>query len=323
MSTVHDVLATKLGMTQAWTTDGKRLAVTRLKAADMMVVGSSAYDQYTVVELGVGQKKLKNTAKPMRSRLEKSGFSVSPRVVRGTRISEVADVPQVGSFLSVVDHLAIGDIVSVQGTSKGHGFAGVVKRYGFAGGPKTHGQSDRHRAPGSIGNRTTPGRVFKNKRMPGHYGVDVISIPGLVVIHVDSEAKEVWVSGPVPGSYGSVVQLKKTGQTKKIKLDNVASGLPAEVKVEAEVEEVAEEVVVSDQVDVEKVETVTKSEASVDKAEKDEKPEEVEPKEKVDSQVADVNEEGQEVEERGEVEEKNEPEVKETIDSKPEVDKKA
>lgn len=257
MSTVHQVLATKLGMTQAWTTNGKRLAVTRLQAADLMVVGSRAYDQYTVIELGVGQKKLKNTHKPLRSRLEKSGFSVAPRQIKGTRITEVADVPAVGSMLSVVDQLTIGDVVSVQGTSKGQGFAGVVKRYGFAGGPKTHGQSDRHRAPGSIGNRTTPGRVFKNKRMPGHYGVDVISIPGLVVVHIDSEAKEVWVSGPVPGSYGSIVQLQKTGQTKKVKLDNVASGLP-EKKIEGPVEEKAE---IEEKVE-EVVETTVSEEAS-------------------------------------------------------------
>jgi len=237
-----------------------------------MVVGSRAYDQYTVIELGVGQKKLKNTHKPLRSRLEKSGFSVAPRQIRGTRITEVADVPAGGSMLSVVDQLTVGDVVSIQGTSKGHGFAGVVKRYGFAGGPKTHGQSDRHRAPGSIGNRTTPGRVFKNKRMPGHYGVDVISIAGLVVVHVDSEAKEVWVSGPVPGSYGSVVQLKKTGQTKKLKLDHVASGLPAEEKVEEKIDEpveekvevVVEEETVNEQVEVEKAETVDSTDESKD-----------------------------------------------------------
>lgn len=234
MSTVHQVLATKLGMTQAWTTQGKRLAVTRLKAADMMVVGSRAYDQYTVIELGVGQKKLKNTAKPLRSRLEKSGFSVAPRVIKGTRVTDMENVPSTGSMLSVVDQLTVGDVVSVQGTTKGRGFAGVVKRYGFAGGPKTHGQSDRHRAPGAIGNRTIPGRVFKNKRMPGHYGADVISVTGLIVLHIDNDAQEVWVSGPVPGAYGSVVQLQKTGQTKNLKLDKVASGLPEEEKVGVE-----------------------------------------------------------------------------------------
>jgi len=242
MTTVHQVLATKLGMTQAWTTQGKRLAVTRLKAADMMVVGSRVYDQYTVIELGVGQKKLKNTAKPLRSRLEKSGFSVAPRVIKGTRVTDMGNVPSAGSMLSVVDQLTVGDVVSVQGTTKGRGFAGVVKRYGFAGGPKTHGQSDRHRAPGAIGNRTTPGRVFKNKRMPGHYGVDVISVAGLVVLHIDNAAQEVWVSGPVPGVYGSVVQLQKTGQTKNLKLDKVASGLPEEEKIDESVEKIDEPV---------------------------------------------------------------------------------
>lgn len=277
MSTVHQVLATKLGMTQAWTTAGKRLAVTRLKANDLMVVGSRNYPEFSIIELGVGQKKLKNTHKPLRSRLEKSGFSVSPRQIRGTRVTDVESLPAVGSMLSVVDQLSVGDVVSIQGTSKGRGFAGVVKRYSFAGGPKTHGQSDRHRAPGAIGNRTTPGRVFKNKRMPGHYGVDTISIPGLVVLHINSEAKEVWVSGPVPGAYGSVVQMKKTGQTKKIKLDNLASGLPVEEKIEEPVAEKVEDKVEenSEEPIEEKAEEIVEKEVNQAKPEEkqEEKPE--------------------------------------------------
>lgn len=223
---VHDVLATKLGMTQAWTTDGQRLCVTRLKASDMVIVGAHTTKSSKVLEFGIGQKKLKNVGKPMRSRYEKSGFSFAPRFVKGIAVSEedAAELTVGGSSKST-DILHVGDKVAVQGTSKGHGFAGVVKRYGFAGGPKTHGQSDRHRAPGAIGNRTTPGRVFKQKRMAGHYGVDTITIDGLTVVHVDTANAEVWVSGPVPGSFGSLVKVHKTGGTSKVTLDLVASGL--------------------------------------------------------------------------------------------------
>src|SRR6185437_11340947 len=93
--------------------------------------------------------------------------------------------------------------------------AGGVKRYGFRGGPKTHGQSDRHRAPGSIGQGTTPGRVYKGKRMAGHMGVDTVTITNLVVVDVDAENKKLYVLGLVPGTKKSSVVITKTGEKKK------------------------------------------------------------------------------------------------------------
>lgn len=98
--------------------------------------------------------------------------------------------------------------VVVTGTSKGKGFAGVMKRWGFAGGPATHGQSDRARAPGSIGGTTTPGRVYKGKKMAGRMGGDRVTIKGLAIVAADEEAKTVKVLGPIPGARNSPVVLK-------------------------------------------------------------------------------------------------------------------
>lgn len=98
--------------------------------------------------------------------------------------------------------------VTVVGTSKGKGFAGVMKRWGFAGGPATHGQSDRARAPGSIGGTTTPGRVYKGKKMAGRKGGDRVTVKGLKIIEADEKEKIVKVSGAIPGARNSEVVLK-------------------------------------------------------------------------------------------------------------------
>ena len=107
--------------------------------------------------------------------------------------------------------------VDVTGTSKGRGFAGVVKRYGFRGGPKTHGQSDRLRAPGSIGACTTPGRVFKGKRMPGRMGGERVSAQGLKVEMVDPERNLLAVRGAVPGAKNGLLLIRQARKTRVMK----------------------------------------------------------------------------------------------------------
>ena len=104
----------------------------------------------------------------------------------------------------------VGETVKIIGISKGRGFAGVVKRHGFAGGPKTHGQSDRWRAPGSIGGTTTPGRVYKGKRMAGRMGGERVTVKNLKVIGVDIENKILAVKGAVPGRRGTLVEIKSS-----------------------------------------------------------------------------------------------------------------
>ena len=242
------IFATKLGMTQAWSKNGKRLAVTKCKADSNLIVGqqsSTVTDKatriwnkqpQTILEVGFGTKKQKNMKKPLRTRLTKSGFSLGVKHIQGVHYTVPQESPlKVGDSLSLDQVLSVGDVVRVQGISKGRGFAGGMKRHGFHGGPATHGQSDRARAVGAIGAHTTPGRTWPNQRMPGHYGVDTKTVSGLVVLHVDSATKEVWLSGPVPGANTSTVRIEKTGQKKAVELDLVAIGLaPAEpVKEEA------------------------------------------------------------------------------------------
>lgn len=235
------VFATKIGMTQAWTTSGKRLAVTRCKVDPMSVVGEltpATEEKPAMFEIGYGRKKLKNMTKPLRSKLEKSGFSYGVKTLQGMPLSANAEgvVPTVGSTIKLEAMLSVGDVVKVQGVTKGRGFAGAMKRHGFRGTKKTHGQSDRQRAVGSIGSGTTPGRVVKGKRMPGRFGNETQTIQGLTVVYIDPTTQEVWLSGPVPGAANAAVSIRKTGTTKEIALDLDASGLQTPV-VTPEVEE--------------------------------------------------------------------------------------
>jgi large subunit ribosomal protein L3 len=220
------VFATKQKMTQAWTKLGKRVAVTQLTAANNIVVAQKLDDQQQPVsfEIGYGQKKLKNVPKPLKSRIEKSGFSVGVQHIREVAAEQGTKLKP-GDTVKIQDVLSVGDVVKVRGVTKGRGFAGAMKRHGFSGQQKTHGQSDRARAVGSIGQRTTPGRVFRGKRMPGHYGVDAQTVIGLTVLHLDLETQTIWLSGPIPGHMKSVVRITKTGQNKAIELDQKASGI--------------------------------------------------------------------------------------------------
>lgn len=235
---VNSIFATKIGMMQAWTKQGKRLAVTRCQVAPNLVLSHTKNNQpedRTLIEVGYGKKKIKNMSKPLRTQLEKGGFSVGVRTITGVSVSPDA-APAVGTTFAAQDVLTVGDVVMVQGTSKGHGFAGAVKRHGFAGGPKTHGQSDRERAVGSIGAGTTPGRVFKGKRMPGHYGVETVTVRNLVVLRINPETQEVWLSGPVPGSLTSTVKISKTGKTKAVELYEISAPVAAVETTDAQVE---------------------------------------------------------------------------------------
>ena len=231
------IFATKLGMTQAWSKNGKRLAVTKCKVQPntiVSVIETSVTDKatrtwnkkpQTVLEVGYGAKKLKNMDKPLRTRMEKSGFSFGVQQIKGIRTNNAESPLKTGDSVVLEQVLEVGDLVKVQGVTKGRGFAGAVKRYGFSGGPKTHGQSDRTRAVGSIGSGTTPGRVWKGKRMPGHYGVDAKTIYGLTVLYINPTTQEVWLSGPVPGFNSGFIKIEKTGKKKSVELDLTAMGL--------------------------------------------------------------------------------------------------
>lgn len=232
-----DYYATKKNMTQAWTTDGKRVAVTKLVAHDMVVFRILSSDQ---IEVGVGTKRVKNVAKPQRVQFEKAKLSTMPAKIIGVRTKQASDGSiAVGTVISPFSYLKVGDLVSVSGKSKGRGFSGAMKRHGFHGGPKTHGQSDRSRAVGSIGAGTTPGRVLKGKRMPGHYGAETKTVSGLVVIHLDSSSGEIWLNGPIPGHINTMIKISPTGLHREVLISNVPfnqANEPKETVADSEVD---------------------------------------------------------------------------------------
>ncbi len=140
----------------------------------------------------------------------------------GIKLESVQKFTQDGKRLPVTlvkfegtTDLKPGDMVKVTGWSKGKGFTGVVKRWGFKGGPKTHGQSDRLRAPGSIGQTTTPGRVHKGKKMPGHSGNQKVTLFGLVVVDLDEEQKILTIKGLIPGGRNGKITVVKYAEDKK------------------------------------------------------------------------------------------------------------
>lgn len=212
---INTLLGTKIKMTQTF--EGNvRTPVTIVNAGPCVVttVKTSEKDGYLAVQLGFGEKKLKNTTKAMQGHLKGATHdNKAPRFLREVSATN-EETLKAGDSIKVTDIFTVGDTVQVTGISKGHGFQGGVKRHGFAGGPKTHGQSDRHRAPGSIGQGTTPGRVYKGKRMAGHMGVEQITIKNLPVVAVNAETNELWIRGPIPGSKGSLVIVKRLSENK-------------------------------------------------------------------------------------------------------------
>jgi len=196
--------------------EGTRVPVTYIKAGPCVVTQVKRQDKdgYWAVQLGFGERKIKNTTKPLQGHLKGAiKDNKAPRFLREVKLDKEPEF-KMGDVISAADIFKVGDALAVTGTSKGKGFAGVVKRWGFAGGPKTHGQSDRLRAPGSIGQGTTPGRVYKGKKMAGRMGGERITVKNLIVVSLEPEKSELTVSGPVPGTPGSLLILKKIASGK-------------------------------------------------------------------------------------------------------------
>jgi large subunit ribosomal protein L3 len=177
--------------------------ITQVKSADK--------EGYNALQLGIGTNK--KAMKAIIGHSKKAGLPQTARFLREVRVDDVVDATS-GTEITVSDVFAPGDIVDVTGISKGKGFAGGVKRWGFKGGPRTHGQSDRERAPGSIGQTTTPGRVYRGKKMAGRMGQDTVTIRNLEIIEVTSDGV-LLIKGLVPGSLNSIVVVKKMGTNKK------------------------------------------------------------------------------------------------------------
>lgn len=207
-------------MTSTYDSRGRRVGATVVEIAPNMITQiktADGKDGYNAIQLGYGTKK--SVKKPQLGHAKKAGLDKAIRWFREVRIDEQNPSTSLGTIqpgqdIKLDQVFSIGDAVKVSGTSKGKGFQGGVRRHGFHGGPKTHGQSDRHRAPGAIGSGTTPGRVYKGKRMAGHMGNIQSSVKNLEVVGIDKVNNLLVIKGAVPGSTGALVILTKLGRTK-------------------------------------------------------------------------------------------------------------
>jgi large subunit ribosomal protein L3 len=201
------VIAQKVGMTRLFTEAGEHLPVTVLRLAQCQVVAhrSKEKDGYVALQLGAGSRKVKNVSKPERGRFAIA--KVEPkRKIAEFRVSDDAIIP-VGAEITA-DHFVVGQFVDVTGTSIGKGFAGGMKRWNFAGLRASHGVSISHRSIGSTGGRQDPGRTFKNKKMPGHMGVERVTTLNLRVVQTDVERGLILVEGAVPGAKGGWITVR-------------------------------------------------------------------------------------------------------------------
>ncbi len=207
------IIGKKVGMTQIFDEKGNVIPVTVIETAGNVVtqVKTIETDGYNSIQLGYGEVKTKHINKPLEGHFKKAGVE-NKKHLREFRTDDVANY-KVGDEVKV-DIFAIGEKVDVQGTSKGKGFQGVIKRHGQHRGPMTHG-SMYHRRPGSMGQRSTPGRVFKGKKLPGHMGRITVTIQNLEVVKVDTDKNVLLVKGSVPGAKGAILKVKSTVKVSK------------------------------------------------------------------------------------------------------------
>jgi large subunit ribosomal protein L3 len=222
------IIGKKVGMTQIFTAEGLEIPVTVVEAAPNPVLQVSAPDaKLSQIQLGFGAQRVARASKkgertPRGRRATKAaighaakaGLSAPPAVLRTIRLDDGPKSVEIPTF-KVGDTVGVGifapgDQVKVTGTTKGHGFQGVVKRHSFGGGPNTHGNT-KHRRPGSVGPGTDPSRVIKGKRMPGHYGAEQHTQTHLRVEKVDAERNLLYIRGAVAGPKNGIVVVRKQG----------------------------------------------------------------------------------------------------------------
>jgi large subunit ribosomal protein L3 len=222
------IIGKKVGMTQIFTAEGLEIPVTVVEAAPNPVLQVSAPDaKLSQIQLGFGAQRVARASKkgertPRGRRATKAaighaakaGLAAPPAVLRTIRLDDGPKSIEIPTF-KVGDTVGVGifapgDQVKVTGTTKGHGFQGVVKRHSFGGGPNTHGNT-KHRRPGSVGPGTDPSRVIKGKRMPGHYGAEQHTQTHLRVEKVDAERNLLYIRGAVAGPKNGIVVVRKQG----------------------------------------------------------------------------------------------------------------
>jgi len=215
---ITTLLGKKIGMTQIYDAQNVLIPVTVVEAGPCAVVQvkTTETDGYNAVQLGFAAKKIKNTAKAELEHAKKAGLEQAPRVLGEVRLAEAPAVKP-GDIVTV-SIFSEGQFVDVSGVSKGKSFQDVVRRFRVAGGPAAHG-SMFHRRIGSIGMRQTPGRAWKNQRMPGHMGTDCRTVQNLRVVKIIADKNLILVKGAIPGANGDDVIVRSAikGQPKAAK----------------------------------------------------------------------------------------------------------
>ncbi len=205
---IKAILGKKIGMTQIFAEGGRVIPVTVVEAGPCVVVQKkqTETDGYTAIKVGFGETKAKSVIKPAMGVFKKAG--VDPK--RHLKEFVAADISeyQIGQEYKA-DVFETGDKVDVSGISKGKGFKGVIARWGQHRGPMTHG-SRYHRRPGSMGACSSPSRVFKNKRLPGHTGARKTTVQNLEIVRVDVDKNVLLIKGAVPGARGGLVTIKQS-----------------------------------------------------------------------------------------------------------------
>ncbi|MDD6186684.1 MAG: 50S ribosomal protein L3 [Oscillospiraceae bacterium] len=200
------IIGKKIGMTQLFDENGMVVPVTVVEAGPCVVVQKKTVesDGYQAVQVGFGEVKDKHLTKPEKGHFEKAG--VAPKkTLREFRLDSIENI-NVGDIIKA-DTFAAGDKVDVCGTSKGKGYAGTIKRWNNHRLKETHGVGPVHRHAGSNGSTSTPSRVFKGKKLPGHLGAERVTVQNLTVVKIDAENNLIAVKGAIPGAKGGIVVL--------------------------------------------------------------------------------------------------------------------
>ena len=205
------IIGKKLGMTQVFTDDGRVQPVTVIEAGPCYVtqIKTVETDGYNSVQVAYGEIKAKNVNKCQTGAFKKAGVEPK-RVMKEFKYNDITKFA-LGQEIKA-DMFAEGDVVDVTGTSKGHGFTGVIKRWNQHRLKMTHGVGPVHREVGSMGANSTPSRVFKGKKMPGHYGHETVTVQNLKVVRVDADRNIILVKGSIPGPNESIVTIKSAAK---------------------------------------------------------------------------------------------------------------
>jgi large subunit ribosomal protein L3 len=218
------LLGRKVGMMRVFTDDGDTIPVTVVDVSNNRVtqVKTEANDGYSALQVAFGSRKASRVTKPVAGHLAKAGVEAGEIIKEFRVASDVAGKYAAGAVVPAADIFAVGQVVDVQGTSIGKGFAGTIKRHNMSSQRASHGNSRSHNVPGSIGMAQDPGRVFPGKRMTGHMGDVTVTTQNLDIVRIDEARQLLMIRGSIPGSKGGFVTVRAAV---KAKPDTAAKGV--------------------------------------------------------------------------------------------------